>query len=139
MQGGFSISKRFFKNQNHADEPANPSLANIDQEIDICILSPIFFLIVIDWVKRGAISDKTRGIQWTMFFKLEDLDFADDLAEISQSSFSKMTGLSVSTTRTKVMHDAQRVPNVSISCEGLVYVKEVTYLGEFHQFRQWYW
>jgi len=25
-------------------------------------------------------SDKPRGIEWTLFYQLEDLDFADDLA-----------------------------------------------------------
>ena len=42
-----------------------------------CILSPILFLIVIDWVKRQTTADKKRDIQWTMFSNLEDLDFAD--------------------------------------------------------------
>ena len=48
-----------------------------------CIMSRILFLVVIDWIQRQATSDKRRGIQWTMFSHLEDLDFADDLAEIS--------------------------------------------------------
>ena len=48
-----------------------------------CILSPILFLVVIDWVMRKATSDKPRGIQWTLFSQLEDLDFADDLAFLS--------------------------------------------------------
>ena len=41
------------------------------------------FLVVIDWIQGQAKSDKRRGIQWTMFSHLEDLDFADNLAEIS--------------------------------------------------------
>ena len=48
-----------------------------------CILSPILFLVVIDWVMRKTTSDHPRGIQWTLFSCLEDLDFADDLAVIS--------------------------------------------------------
>ena len=48
-----------------------------------CILSPILFLVVIDWVMRKTTSDKPRGIQWTLFSQLEDLDFADDLAFLS--------------------------------------------------------
>ena len=48
-----------------------------------CILSPIHFLKVIDWVQRQTTADKKRGIKGTMFSNLEDLDFADDLTEIS--------------------------------------------------------
>ncbi len=36
-----------------------------------CILSPILFLITIDWVMKNTTADKSRGIQWTL---------ADDLA-----------------------------------------------------------
>jgi hypothetical protein len=36
----------------------------------------------IDWIQRNTTSTK-HGIQWSMFNQLEDLDFADDLAEIS--------------------------------------------------------
>ena len=32
---------------------------------------------------RKTTSDKPRGIQWTLFSQLEDLDFADDLAFLS--------------------------------------------------------
>ena len=39
-----------------------------------CILLPILFLVLMDWVMRKTTSDKPRGIQ------LEDLDFADYLA-----------------------------------------------------------
>ena len=46
------------------------------------IMSPVLLLVVIDWMQRQVASDKRRGIQWTMFSHLEDLHFADDLAEI---------------------------------------------------------
>lgn len=48
-----------------------------------CIISPILFLVAIDWVMRKTISDKKRGITWSMFTTLEDLDFADDIALLS--------------------------------------------------------
>ncbi|KAI8514548.1 hypothetical protein Bbelb_071390 [Branchiostoma belcheri] len=48
-----------------------------------CILSPILFLITIDWVMRETTSDRPRGIKWTLNTYLEDLDFADDLAVLS--------------------------------------------------------
>ncbi|XP_077866228.1 uncharacterized protein LOC144353822 [Saccoglossus kowalevskii] len=45
-----------------------------------CILSPMLFLITLDWVMRNTTVGKARGIQWSMFSKLDDLDFADDIA-----------------------------------------------------------
>ena len=45
-----------------------------------CLLSPFLFLLAIDWVMREATQGKNRGIQWTMFRRLEDIDFADDIA-----------------------------------------------------------
>ena len=44
-----------------------------------CILSPILFLMTIDWIQR-KITREHREIQWTLFGQLEDLDFADDIA-----------------------------------------------------------
>jgi hypothetical protein len=45
-----------------------------------CTRSPILFVVVINWVMPKTTSDKPRGVQWTLFSQLEDLDFADDLA-----------------------------------------------------------
>ena len=76
-----------------------------------CILSPILFLVVIDWVMRKTTYDKPRGIQWTPFCQLEDLDFADDLALLSVKldhvqertdrldKYAKQFGLTISTTK----------------------------------------
>ena len=47
-----------------------------------CLLSPTLFLLVIDWITKQTFN-KPRGIQWTMTRRLEDLDFADDLALLS--------------------------------------------------------
>ena len=43
-----------------------------------CIISPLLFLIVIDWVMRKATSDRPRGLVWSLTKRLEDGDFADD-------------------------------------------------------------
>ena len=40
-----------------------------------CILSPILFLVTIDWVMCQATSLRSRGIQWTIFSHLQDLEF----------------------------------------------------------------
>jgi len=45
-----------------------------------CILSPLIFLPVIDWVMKKATRDIASGIEWLTDSKLKDLDFADDIA-----------------------------------------------------------
>ena len=46
----------------------------------------VLFNLVIDWVMRHTTEDQPRGIRWTLFDMLEDLDFADDLALLSHTS-----------------------------------------------------
>lgn len=80
-----------------------------------CTMSPILFLMAIDWVSRKTTADKARGIQWTLFSQLEDLDFADDFAVLSSkythlqektdrlNQYAKQTGLNISTSKTQAM------------------------------------
>ena len=49
-----------------------------------CLLSPMIFLMVVDWVMKETVKAGKTGIQWTLTQCLEDLDFADDLCLISQ-------------------------------------------------------
>jgi len=41
-------------------------------------------LIDIDWIVRETTKDKKRGLQWSLMEQLEDIDYADDIALISQ-------------------------------------------------------
>ena len=106
-----------------------------------CILSPILFLLVIDWVMRQT-NNKPRGLQFGIKGVLEDLDFADDLAMLSTSpeqlqtktdrlvKFAKQVGLFLNVKKTEVMNIG-RTPTQPINIEGSV-VKQVnrfTYLG----------
>ena len=50
-----------------------------------CLLSPFVFLLVIDWIMKITTTGRNNGIQWTLWTQLDDLDFADDLAQMSQS------------------------------------------------------
>ncbi|VDP70884.1 unnamed protein product [Schistosoma curassoni] len=50
-----------------------------------CLLSPFLFLLVIDWIMKTSASKGKHGIQWTSRMQLDDLDFADDLALLSQT------------------------------------------------------
>jgi len=49
------------------------------------LLSPFFFLLVIDWIMKICAKQRRNGIQWTVNTQLEDLDFADDIAMLSHS------------------------------------------------------
>ena len=72
-------------------------------------------MFVIDWVMRKMPSEGNTGVRWRFTEKLDDLDFADDLALLSStrrqlplknerlSNASKATGLKINITKTKVM------------------------------------
>ena len=78
-----------------------------------CIISPPLFLIVIDYVMRLATADKPRGLVWGLFHRLEDSDFADDLALLAHThsdiqektdrvaSTAKKVGLKIHAAKTK--------------------------------------
>ena len=107
-----------------------------------CIISPILFLLAIDWIMRKTTSDKPRGIQWTLLSHLESLDFADDLAVLSTTHrslqektnrlhcFAKQTGLNISTTKTKTLYINATTPEpIIVDGEPLEKVEDFTYLG----------
>ena len=48
-------------------------------------MSPVLFNIAIDWVLRRPVEDQRRGIRWTPYSTLKDLDFADDVALLSHT------------------------------------------------------
>ena len=80
-----------------------------------CLLSPLLFLVALDWVTRKRGRRRKRGIQWTFTTWLEDLDFADDLALLSHriqdmrdktralQVQSAKVGLKINATKTKLM------------------------------------
>ena len=93
-----------------------------------CLLSPLLFLVALDWVTRTAF-DRKRGIQWTFTTSLEDLGFADDLVILShtiQDMRNKTralevqgakVGLKINATETKLMRiDTKR--GDGIGCRG---------------------
>ena len=107
-----------------------------------CVISSILFLVDIDLIMRQTTCDKPRGIQWTLFSQLEDLDFADDLAVLSckhvhlqektvrLSSYAKQRGLNINASKTQVMC-VNTTPSKPITVNGkpLEFVKDFTYLG----------
>ena len=109
-----------------------------------CILSPILFLVVLDWIMRKTTSDMRRGIQWTPFSHLEDLDFADDLVALSSkrdhlqektdrlSNYAAQTGLNINIKKTQVMciNTTNPTPTpININGVPLDFVEDFVYLG----------
>jgi len=106
-----------------------------------CLLSPLLFLVALDWVTMTAFDRKT-GIQWTVTTSLEDLDFADDLALLShriQDIRDKTqvlevqgakVGLKINVTKKKLIRiGTKRDDGVSVVDGRIEEVDEFTYLG----------
>ena len=63
----------------------------------------LLFLLVVDWVMRNTLREGNTGIRWKLNTKLEDLDFADDIALLSS------TRQHIQTKTDKLAHKAERV------------------------------
>jgi len=106
-----------------------------------CVLSPILFALAIDWVLSKATDRK--GIQWVQEQKLSDLDFADDIAALAETtqelqplvsdigSSAASIGLKISTKKTKNMLSGPHPPAtaVFIDQDEVEVVENFTYLG----------
>ncbi|PFX25743.1 Retrovirus-related Pol polyprotein from type-2 retrotransposable element R2DM [Stylophora pistillata] len=68
-----------------------------------CNMSGLLFTVVVDWVMRNASKEGNTGIRLKFTTKLEDLDFADDIALLSS------TGQHIQTKTDKLAHEAERV------------------------------
>jgi len=51
-----------------------------------CILSPFLFLLIIDFVMLQAINGMSHGTKWTSQSRLTDLNFADDISLLAETS-----------------------------------------------------
>ncbi|KAH9584422.1 hypothetical protein MS3_00006030, partial [Schistosoma haematobium] len=106
-----------------------------------CLLSPFLFLLVIDWIIKTSTSEGKRGIQLTSKMQLDDLDYADDLALLSQTqkqmqektnsvaAASAAIGLNLHKGKSKTLRYNTTYANpVTIDGEDLEDVKTFTYL-----------
>ena len=108
-----------------------------------CLLSPLLFLVVVDWVTRQAYGENKTEIQLSMLSKLEDLGFADDLVFLCQKitharqKFEALqgqadrVGLKVNASKTKEMR-IRAPPNtgdIMRRGKALEQVTVFTYLG----------
>ena len=107
-----------------------------------CVMSSMLFNIAIDWVLCRTMEDQRRGIRWTPFTILEDLDFADDLALLSHtrqhiqektdrlSMFSNQVGLKISLKKTEAM--CVNVPSptkIRVRGQDIPYTIKFIYFG----------
>ena len=107
-----------------------------------CMLSPLLFLTVLDWIMKETIKDNRTGIRWTLTTQLEDLDFADDICLTSSTrthlrsktlklcSTAKKVGMKIGIKKTKLMTIGES-PNPTIKIDGqeIETVDKFTYLG----------
>ena len=91
---------------------------------------------------RCTTQDQLRGIRWTLFDMLEDLDFMDDLALLSHthqhmqekthhlSKFGQQVGLQISKRKTEIMTLNVNAPAlVLLDDQTLPSTEKLTYLG----------
>ena len=107
-----------------------------------CCMSGFLFLLVIDWVMRRTLEGRQTGIRWQFTGKLEDLDFADDVALVASrivdmqtklenlNTNGKKTGLKINLEKTVVMKWNVN-PGLKIHLEGsgIEEVEKFVFLG----------
>ena len=107
-----------------------------------CTMSGFLFLLVIDYVMRTTTEGASNGIRWKFTEKLEDLDYADDLALLSSSASqcqrkinklkatAEKAGLKINTDKTKSMRiNARTQTPLKIGNEDMEDVVQFVYLG----------
>ena len=109
-----------------------------------CNMSGFLFLLVIDWIMTRTVTDANTGIRWKLWSKLDDLDFADDIAltsstkcQIQQkvtnlSTNSKATGLKINSEKTKLLRlNTISNENVQVDEHDIEDVECFVYLGAY--------
>ena len=107
-----------------------------------CLLSPLLFLMVVDWIMHKTTEIHNLALQWTPWSQLNDLDFADDIALVSHNhqqmqqktthmaNTSAKIGLNVSKDKTKVMRINNTIDDgILLDGDYLEEVESFTYLG----------
>jgi hypothetical protein len=107
-----------------------------------CVMSGLLFIIAVDWVTSRAMEDARRGIRWTPFTQLEDLDYADDLALLSHTQgqiqaktektaeYGEQIGLRINAKKTKLMTvNVDKKVNININGQDVEEVESFSYLG----------
>ena len=97
-----------------------------------CLLSPLLFIMAVDWIMHKTTEVQNLGLQWTPWCRLDDLDFADDFALVSHNNqqmqqkttqlgnTSAKIGQNVSKDKTKVMCINNTVDNGIVLGGGIL-------------------
>ena len=109
-----------------------------------CVISPVLYLVVIDWVIRRFTADWPRGLVWGLTARLEDCDFADDITLLSHTQkdiqeetnrvdqIARSVGLKIHTNKTKIMQLKNRsATKTIIRGADLEEVQDFKYLGSY--------
>ena len=107
-----------------------------------CNMSGFLFIMVIDWIMSKTTKDKNFGIRWNFTSKLDDLDYADDIALLSSSkdhiqrkseildTISRSTGLIINSAKTKVIRmNNTNEHTITINGTDIEEVDTFIYLG----------
>ena len=105
-----------------------------------CLLSPFLFILAIDYILKNC--SQGNGLSWINKEELDDLDFADDLAELADShqqmqaktndlkQISESVGLQINIEKTKTMKiNIDNDDQIMIDGQALENVDNFTYLG----------
>ena len=107
------------------------------------VMSGFIFLMVVDWIMRNTTAGNKTGIRWNFTSKLEDLDFADDIALMSSrythmqtktrqlNQFGARTGRRINKKKTQVLRINSKCKNriLIIDDQELKEVDKYNYLG----------
>ena len=109
-----------------------------------CVISPTLFLVVIDWVMRRATEGKVRGLVWGLTDRLEDCEFADDIAVLSHTKkdiqektdmvdqTARSAGLKIYSEKAKVMTANNRISKkTNVLGAVLEVMQNFKYLGSY--------
>ena len=107
-----------------------------------CNMSGLLFLIAVDWIMRRSMQNGETGIPGNFNNKLDDLDFADDVALLSSTKQhiqmkttklveeSERLGLKVNVGKTKVLRiNARNEEKIYLKGEEIENVTSFIYLG----------
>jgi len=107
-----------------------------------CVMSALLFNLAIDRVMRCTTEDHPRGIRWTLFSTLEDLDFTEDSALLSHthshmqektsllSKYAHQVGLNIRLTKTEVMTlNISNPQPIKVNGKDLPMTDQFKYLG----------
>ena len=107
-----------------------------------CNMSGFLFLLAMDWIMRRTTDENHTGIRWKFTSKLEDLDFADDIALLSSTKQhmqnksekieeeSERVGLKINIDKTKLMRiNPKNNDPIIVRGQEIEGVEKIVYLG----------